>query len=98
MNTHRIDPNTIIFQTGNHYDEHGQVIVARLQPDGKILFCDLSRQIDGEVKTDLYSRQVYGAYASYDYTQGGAYSDIRALRAIGREHRPKVSNSKEGAK
>jgi hypothetical protein len=37
------------WNTGRKYTAAGQIIKARTQPDGSILFVDLSRQVDGMI-------------------------------------------------
>ena len=94
MKTHRITPNTIIFQTGNRYDEHGQVIIATLREDKLIQFRDISRQIDGVVHTDLYSVDIYKCYSEYGYSGDFSYPISRELRKLADLHIDKVTLKK----
>ena len=43
----------VFFNTYRLYTKEGQVIRARREPDGSILFADFSRQCDGRIKKPM---------------------------------------------
>ena len=68
------------WNTGRRYTEAGQIIRARLEPDGSILFADLSRGINGRIAASAYPiedaaalrRRVMVAYDTNTYRADAA--------------------------
>lgn len=82
--------NTIKFNTGREYTEHGQRIVARLLDDGDIVFLDIDRGIDGVIRANGISKEdieelyfnrvtIMDCYDNGNYNQGNAYASREVL-------------------
>ena len=80
-------PNTIAFNTGRTYSEHGQRIAARRLECGAIAMMDIDRHIDYLLPADtgLTQRAIMRAYDEnavvYPSDVGLSYSDYYAVLA-----------------
>ena len=59
------------WNTGRHYDQHGQRMVARYDSNNhRILFSDLSRNINGYIRTHIAGNILFSDWAM-DFTEKG---------------------------
>jgi hypothetical protein len=73
--------NTIHFNTGRKYTQHGQRITATLHSDGQVTFMDHDRMIDGEFMLgygEVFDQRT--VMNAYDHSQHG---DSKRSRADG---------------
>jgi len=64
---HRIDDDTIIFQTFAPYTDHGQIIIIHRDEDAGVEFIDISRNISGTCHCDFIPETLYKAYLNNHY-------------------------------
>jgi hypothetical protein len=83
-------PTIIAFQTGRHYTDKGQRIAATRLDNGRALFIDIDRGIDGVTTDNDDNLTKHRVMTCYDYghytvvtenTTGLGYDELEALLA-----------------